>query len=415
MLKRPIAALLVCGIAACSLPAAAQVLNATTPLHYVALPTPCRAVDTRVMLGGGTLAGGTIRTFDPAGGECSIPPNNGPIAYAMNVTVMPHGPLGFLTIWGADGDLPPNVSTLNSTEGQIKANAAIVAGGIGGQVSVFVDGTTDLVLDVSGYFTTDTASYVYVPITPCRFVDTRSFSAPFLEAGQQRAFPLANNPCLPAGVIAEVGALSLNVTAIPIGKPVAYVTIWGTSLTEPDPQPPDASTVNVQTGFLAANAAIVTMDQSNSGAVSAYATIDVNLVMDITGYFASPQSAPGGLTLFLLKPCRVLDTRPTGGFRGKRTFPITTGNLCSVPAIAQAYVLNATVKPLGVLTYLTLWPDGTNQPTVSTLNAPDGFEASNMAIVSNFDGSIDAFAFTTELDWGTDLILDVSGYFDPGP
>jgi hypothetical protein len=58
--------------------------------------------------------------------------------------------------------------------------------------------------------------------------------------------------------------------------------------------------------------------------------------------------------------------------------------------------------------YLSLWPDGQQQPTVSTLNAEDGFITSNMAIVPTTNGSIDAFAAAL-----TQLILDISGYFAP--
>jgi hypothetical protein len=410
MLKRPIVVLLGWGMTACSLPAAAQTLNPTTPLHYMPLPTPCRAVEA-------TIPAGTFLTFNPGGGACSIPqPINGVIAYAINVTVTPQeGTLGFLAIWPA-GDpknpqkLPPT-STVNSTDGRIKANAAIVAGGYQGEVAVYAAATsaTDLTLDVSGYFTTD-ADYVYVPITPCRWVDTRTFSAPFLSANQPRAFPLANNRCnLPPEMLARGGALSLNETAIPLTEPNGNVKVWGIS-------PPPFPTVIIATPFVAANAAIVTMDQSAS--VSASSTTDVNLVMDITGYFASAQLAPTGLSLYLLSPCRVFDTRrvtsdhlalPTG-FNGELTVPFVTDNPCSVPANAQAYVINATVVPLPVLGYLTLWADPTPQPVTTTLNAPDRYVASNMAIVTSFDGSIDAFASDP-----TEMILDVSGYFDLGP
>jgi hypothetical protein len=53
-----------------------------------------------------------------------------------------------------------------------------------------------------------------------------------------------------------------------------------------------------------------------------------------------------------------------------------------------------------------LWPDGQQQPVVSTLNAYDGFITSNMAIVPTTNGSIDAYAAGL-----TQLILDISGYF----
>jgi hypothetical protein len=390
------------------------------------LQTPCRAVVT-------TLPAFTIQAVNLAGSTCSIPPpNNGVIAYAINVTVTPkEGYLGYLVIWPVDPKNPqtvPPTSTVNSPDGRVKTNAAIVAGGYGGEVNVLATNTTDLVLDLTGYFTTD-APYVYVPITPCRLVDTRMnngtrYGAPYVTANQTRTFSLVNNPCnLPPQMLVDGGALSLNVTALPRNAAFADVTVWGTSPTELQPQPPPFPTLIVKTPFVAANAAIVTMDRSPSDSVSASATTDVDLLIDITGYFAPPKWAPTGLSLYLLSPCRVLDTRrPTSdglalptGFKGELNVPVNTENPCSVPRNAQAYVLNATVVPLPVLGYLTLWADGTPEPNVSTLNAPDGFVTSNMAIVASFNGSIDAFAATPEPDNNTQLILDVSGYFDPGP
>jgi hypothetical protein len=55
-----------------------------------------------------------------------------------------------------------------------------------------------------------------------------------------------------------------------------------------------------------------------------------------------------------------------------------------------------------------LWPDSEDQPVVSTLNAADGWITSNMAIVPNVNGKIDAYA-----DGLTQLILDISSYFAP--
>ena len=84
------------------------------------------------------------------------------------------------------------------------------------------------------------------------------------------------------------------------------------------------------------------------------------------------------------------------------------GSACAPPSNAQAYVFNATVVPPGSMPYLTLWADGQQQTTVSTLNAYDGFITSNMAIVPTTNGSIDAYAAGL-----TQLILDISGYFAP--
>jgi hypothetical protein len=76
---------------------------------------------------------------------------------------------------------------------------------------------------------------------------------------------------------------------------------------------------------------------------------------------------------------------------------------------SQAYVLNATVVPLGSLGYQTLWPDGEQQPYVSALNAYDGAISSNMAAVPAGNNSkIEAYAYRTGT---TNLILDISSYF----
>ncbi len=89
-------------------------------------------------------------------------------------------------------------------------------------------------------------------------------------------------------------------------------------------------------------------------------------------------------------PCRVVDTRnPNGPFGGppisghsSRAFPLSEGdNPCSIPASAIAYSLNVTVVPMSPLNYLTIWPTGQGQPTVSTLNSPDGRVKADAAIV----------------------------------
>jgi hypothetical protein len=403
---------LACGIAAGAPSLSAQV--STSPLHYVPLSTPCRAVDTRQAGSGGPIDGGTFQNFVPAV-NCSIPyPPDGVIAYAMNITVVPHGMLGYITVW-PDGDPQPNVSTLNSYDGRVKANAAIVSGGSGaGAISIFASDTTDVVLDISGYFTTEAANYVYVPVTPCRMVDTRinngtPFGALSIVGGTQRSFSLAASACgLPAGALANGGALSLNITAIPSAG-LNYLTVWGTSPTEP--QPPITSTLNAPSNDPVANAAIVAIDEDSSASVSVFASNTTDLLIDITGYFTTPSIAPGGLSLYENAPCRVLDTRlTTGAFIGQTTIPVAGVNSCAPPTSAKAYVTNATVVPIAELDYLTLWPAGSAVPVVSTLNAYDGSVTSNMAIVGDTNGAIDAYAYNS-----TQLILDVSGYFALAP
>ncbi len=386
------------------LSAAAIGAYAQTPLQFVPV-TPCRVADTRLPdgpFGGPALQGGTARNFAIPQSTCNIPATAA--AYSLNVTVVPHGILGYLTIWPT-GQTQPQISTMNSLDGRIKANAATVSAGTPNEsVSVYVTNTTDFVLDIDGYYVAATDSVlVYYPLTPCRVVDTRNsdgpLGGPFLDGNSERDFPVLDSSCIPQG--ATPSAYSFNVTAVPhpSGSDLGYLTIWPQGETRPV-----VSTLNNPTGTIVANAAIVAA--GTGGGVAVYPNANTDLVIDIDGYFAAPTQS--GMSLFSVTPCRVLDTRQGGGlFSGPLTVNVL-GSPCGLPSTAEAYVFNATVVPEGPLYYLTLWPDGTLRPLASTLNAIDAAITSNMAIIPTDNGKIDAYA-----DGSTQLVLDISSYFAP--
>ncbi|HUI82704.1 MAG TPA: hypothetical protein VL240_00690, partial [Candidatus Binatia bacterium] len=323
-------------------------------------------------------------------------------AYSLNVTVIPHGQLGYLTLWPADENQPV-VSLLNSPDGRIKASAAIVPAGYWswtpGFVTVYVTNTADVVLDINGYFTSPGSQTLqFYPLAPCRIVDTRNGQyGGTLQAGMERDYAMTGKCGLPG----SAAAYSLNVTAIPAPRVLDYLTVW------PQGEPrPGVSTLNNSTGTVVANAAIV--PAGNNQTVAFYPNSNnTDLLVDVNGYFAPP--GPGGSSFYSIPPCRIYETRNNNGqpFRGERTVNVM-GSPCAPLGNATAYVFNATVVPRGSLAYLTLWPDNEQQPMVSTLNAFDGFITSNMAIVATRNGSIDAFAAGL-----TQLILDISGYFAP--
>jgi YVTN family beta-propeller protein len=381
-----------------------SVIDGTPPtaLQFVAV-APCRLIDTR--LTGGPIQAGTFRNFPiPQEGGCNIPTTAA--AYSLNVTVVPQGYLSYLTVWPT-GQPQPSVSTLNSLDGRIKANAAIVPAGASGDVSVYATDTTNVILDIDGYFAPVSGSTLaFYTLSPCRVADTRKHTfppglgSPYLTGRQERPFPILNATA--CNIPSSAAAYSLNFTVVPHG-PLGYLTVWSTGGSRPN-----VSTLNDIPGQNIANAAIVVAGAS--GEVSVYPTNDTDLVIDINGYFAP--AVPGGLSLYGVRPCRVIDTRKVGGgqpFSGTLTPPVDVVDTgCGTSSLAQAYVFNATVVPQGALSYLTLWPDGTGQPLVSTLNAQDGSISSNMAIVSTTNGKVDAFAAGL-----TQLILDISSYFAP--
>ncbi|MGA2904886.1 MAG: YncE family protein [Candidatus Korobacteraceae bacterium] len=387
------------------------IAGASSDAVQFVLVTPCRVADTRQPdgpFGGPYLSGGTSRSFAVPQSDCNIP--NTAIAYSLNVTVVPlQGELRYLTLWPTA--IPqPLISTLNSYDGRVKANAAIVPAGAEGAVSVYVTDSTHVILDINGYFLWPAGSTLqFYPLPPCRVADTRNsnypqgLGPPSLSAGEPRDFPVLNaTTCfqqVPPGV--TPAAYSFNFTAVPQG-PLGYLTVWAEGWSQPL-----VSTLNAPTGTVVANAAIV--PAGRDGGISAFAYNNTNLLIDINGYFAAPGT--GGLSLYPMAPCRVLDTRNgNGAFSGVLNPPVDVlGSPCGVPSQSQAYVFNATVVPEGPLGYLTLWPDGGQQPDVSTLNAVDGAVTSNMAVLSSGNqGKVDAYAHGL-----TQLILDISSYFAP--
>jgi Bacterial Ig-like domain (group 3)/Beta-propeller repeat len=376
--------------------------NPTTSAALQFIPvTPCRIVDTRNAtgaFGGPELASGATRNFDVVQSGCGIPSTA--VAYSLNATVVPDASLGFLTLWPA-GEAQPASSTLNS-DGRVKANATITPAGANGGVSAYASDATQLILDIDGYFVpagTSTSGLEFYPLTPCRIADTRNapgaLGGPSIAAGAARAFPVQSSGC---GIPSTALAYSLNVTAVPHGG-LNYLTTWPTGAAQPV-----VSTLNALTGAVTANAAIVPI--GTGGDVSIYVSDAADVILDVNGYFAPPVA--GGLSLYTVVPCRVVDTRNgAGAFDGTLDVAVH-GSGCAPPATAQAYVLNATVVPTAPLGYLSLWAAGGTQPVVSTLNANDGAVTSNMAIVPTSNGSIDAFASSD-----ADLILDLSSYFAP--
>ena len=173
-----------------------------------------------------------------------------------------------------------------------------------GGIDIFVSNATHVVVDIDGYFIPSSPSALaFYPLTPCRVADTRgangSLSGPFLGAGQGRSFPVLSSGC---NVPSAAQAYSLNFTVVP-HAPLGFLAAWPTGQEQPL-----ASILNAPTASVTANAAIV--PAGTNGAVTAYASSDSDLVIDINGYFA-PTDA-GGLSLYTVAPCRVLDTEKSG-------------------------------------------------------------------------------------------------------
>jgi len=391
-------------------------LAAPIGLRFVAV-TPCRVADTRPEGGKGgafgqpRMAGGSTREFPIPASGCGVPFSAR--AYSVNITVVPPGPLSYITAWPT-GQPQPLVSTLNSFNGRVVANAAVVPAGSNGSINLFASNDTDVIIDINGYFVPAETlqGLAFYPVAPCRVADTRTtggkggeYGPPQIASNTTRTMNIPNSGCnVPAGA----QAFSVNVTAVPPG-PLAFVTLWPAGQTQPV-----VSTLNSFDGQVVANAAIV--PAGTNGSINVYASNNTDVVIDINGYFA-PAGQFGALNFYTLTPCRVADTREStrpAGFGTPRLTGGTTRSFaipssgCNVPTSSQAYSLNLTAVPPGPLAFVTLWPLGQNQPTVSTLNSFNGQVVANAALVPSGTGGVNVFASND-----TDIVIDINGYFAP--
>lgn len=234
---------------------------------------PTRVADTRPPSQQPTIpAGGTLEV--PVVGKFGVPADAA--ALSLNVTAVGPGAAGFLTVYPC-GQTRPNASSLNYAAGQTVPNAVISKVGTGGAICVFSQQTTNVIVDLNGWFA---QSPSFTSLTPTRVADTRAgepvaFPLPkqTLSAGQTLEIPVTGQ----FGVPTDAGAVTLNVTAV--GPSAAgFLTVFPCGVAQPN-----SSNVNYVAGQIVPNAVITAVGAS--GKVCVFTPQATNLVVDVGGWF----------------------------------------------------------------------------------------------------------------------------------
>ena len=173
-------------------------------------------------------------------------------AVTLNVTVTDTTAASFLTVYPG-GTSRPAPSNLNWPAGDTVANLAIVQLGSGSSVNFYnLQGQTDLVVDLEGYYAPETLGSTggsYVPLPPDRICDTRA-TAPTneclgdtLHTGTTLAVTVAGEGGVPSsgviGVVANVTVTDTNnasfLTVFPGGaaRPLASNLNWSPAKPSP--------------------------------------------------------------------------------------------------------------------------------------------------------------------------------------
>ncbi len=257
----------------------------------------------------------------------------------------------------------------------------------------------------------------FTPVDPVRVLDTRDGTGVAgqhpgpLGAGQVTQLHIAGVGGVPE---TGAGAVVLNLTATEAPGP-GYVTAYPCGEARPL-----ASNLNFTKGVDVAN--LVTVKVGDGGNVCFFAAAQVQLVADLSGWYADDFAAVPGYHYHELDPARILDTRdgtglgsrPAGPLAPGEVLPLAVAGAGGVPGdgSARAVTINVTTGDASAAGYLTVFPCDRPRPMASNVNFdPSQPTVANLVTVRlDPAGQVCFFAST-----GTDVIADVQGYFSPLP
>jgi hypothetical protein len=183
----------------------------------------------------------------------------------------------------------PSSSTLNFPLGDTRANGLTAALEDGDLSVTYVTstgtGTTNAILDVTGYYLPNNTGMRFYPLTPGRILDTRagvvlSGLTGVFATGVPRTLDTDGHWGVPVGARAVAGNLT-----------VVNQTSGGYVAATPDPTgSPTTSTLNFPFGDIRANGITVPLSTVNTGNQSfVYKTTTAgrttHLILDLSGYF----------------------------------------------------------------------------------------------------------------------------------
>jgi hypothetical protein len=371
-----------------------------------------RIVDTRTggstfdgsMVGGGLRTPGSTLTIAVAG---RVGTPKAAASAVFNITVDGVIESGFATVYACDTERPI-ASSANYFVGRTSATMVISRLSAAGDVCVYTSGTSQLIVDVAGTFTTD--GFLALP-APQRIADTRTggstVDAVALGGGPRAAkstlrLPVAGRGGMPAG--ARTAVLTVTATG---ATEAGYVTVY------PCGDRPNASSLNYAPDDTVANTVVTRL--ADDGTVCLYTEGATDVLVDVAGSVSTSAITP------LVAPARVLDTRVgsttidgraagVGQRRRQSAMRVPVAGRGGLPVDVGTVLVNITAQ--GVSDgYVTTHANGTSRPNASSLNVGANQIVANAAVARvGAEGDICVF------NWGkADLIIDVVGYLPGSP
>ena len=384
--------------------------------------TPVRIMDTRTAsLDDGTL--GPVAAYSTT----SLPidgnntngaglPSSGITAVDISVTSAAETSAGFISVY--PGDTPqPLTSTVNyASNGNSFTNGTIVPVGADGAVNLYnaSPGTAQLIVDLDGYFTTNTAatgasSYVALK-TPTRIASKATIGAGASVAETIAGLTVSgvtvpSGPTVPSGSVtipSGVTAIAANLTAINTANQTGHMNAYR----DGDACACDGIT-NLTYGPDASQAAMALIPVGADGKIEIYnySAAAITFDLDLSGYF----TAGSGAQLYHpLDSTRIIDTRQTSALAAGQTMNVTLPD--NIPADNPVLVANITETGSTTFGDLSAYPEADALPGTSSVNWGTGLIVPNLALVDTH--SDNSFNIVNQSNGSCNVVVDTNGYFE---
>ena len=197
----------------------------------------------------------------------------------MNIAVSNPAAPGFLTVWPC-GTPRPTAANLNYVAGQTIPNLVNAKIGTGGKVCIYSFASTELIVDVNGFYRAGTT---YVPISPARVLETRPGEIPTVDGDFFGIGKLGNGQTLElkitdrAGVPTNAATVLLNIAVTGSTEP-GFLTVWPCGAPRPT-----AANLNYGAGETIPNLVIAKV--GDGGKVCIYAYKATHVIADLNGYY----------------------------------------------------------------------------------------------------------------------------------
>jgi hypothetical protein len=366
--------------------------------YFHPLSPQARLLDTRAS--SPVASNGTLHV--PVTGVGGIP-STGVLAVAVNITVGTPAANGILVVY-PDQTVRPGFSDLNYSVGATLANYKIVPPGPDGKIAIYnsSSGSTNVLVDASGYFTADPAAAgatTFTPMTPTRILNTiHGQGAP--QAQVSAATSIAVQVGGANGIPSGIKAVVLDAQGINAGAD-GFLAYYPDGTTRPG-----VSGVQYHPSVTTAGTYIVPV--AANGKIDIYTSATTDVVADVEGYFMAGTS---GEKFHAIGGTRIIDSRQHGGPVASGTaLPVSAGT--TVAAQAPALVANYIAVGGPSAGWLDVYAHGTTRANGSTLDYAASQVIDNLAISASTSGTVDLY------NWGgsgtTQYIVDCSGYFSLG-